>query len=162
MTEANPEISKMGKGYQLHQTQSFEESIEKLFNFFEKPENLETITPPKLRFQVKNYSTPVIQEGTKIRYKLSIRGIPVKWVSVISEYEENEYFIDEMIEGPYRTWNHVHTFEKIQGQTVVGDQVYYEMPYRWLGTIAHNLFVMNDLKYIFNYRSEVLADKFNQ
>jgi ligand-binding SRPBCC domain-containing protein len=43
---------------------------------------------------------------------------------------------------------------------VMGDQVYYELPYGWLGTMAHKLFVKRDLKHIFRHRARVLRDRF--
>jgi ligand-binding SRPBCC domain-containing protein len=65
-----------------------------------------------------------------------------------------------MIRGPYRKWEHVHTFETIRGRTVVGDQVYYELPLGWIGELAHGLFVKSDLKDIFKYRAKKLAEIF--
>jgi ligand-binding SRPBCC domain-containing protein len=160
-TNVNPTISPLGEGYQLQQSQTFDRDVESMFDFFEDPENLERITPPRLQFSVKGYDPKPVQEGTIIEYNLKLHGIPIRWTSEIVDYEPNHHFTDRMLQGPYRKWEHIHTFERIQGQTVVGDQVHYEIPYGWFGEIAHRLFVKSDLEHIFEYRAETLSEIFN-
>lgn len=159
-TSVNPTISPLAEGYQLQQSQSFNQELDELFTFFEDPNNLERITPPRLQFSVNDYTPKPVQEGTVIEYRLTLRGIPIRWTSEIVDYVPNEHFTDRMIRGPYKKWEHIHTFERIQGRTVVGDQVHYEMPYGWFGEIAHRLFVRSDLEHIFKYRAETLSQIF--
>lgn len=153
-------ISQLGQGYQLHQDQRFNLPVDEIFEFFADPKNLEKITPSRLRFEVQNCDPLPVQQGTEIEYELRIRGFPIKWVSRITDYVEGEYFIDKMLEGPYKTWEHIHTFETVDTATLVGDQVYYELPYGWVGEVAHTLFVKGDLEHIFNYRAEKLREIF--
>lgn len=157
---SGPTIQRMGEGFQLSQSQTFRQTPDELFEFFLEPENLETITPDRLNFQVLEAEPHPPREGTVIHYKLRLRGIPLRWTSEISDFESGRYFTDTMIEGPYNRWEHIHTFETIDGHTVMGDQVYYELPYGWLGTMAHTLFVKRDLKHIFRHRARVLRDRF--
>lgn len=159
---SGPSIQRMGEGYQLSQSQTFRQSVDELFSFFLDPENLETITPDRLNFEVRDADPVPPSEGTVIHYKLRLRGIPLRWTSEISDFESERYFTDTMIEGPYHRWEHIHTFETIDGQTVMGDQVYYELPYGWLGRVAHGLFVKRDLKHIFRHRAEVLRERFGE
>jgi ligand-binding SRPBCC domain-containing protein len=42
------------------------------------------------------------------------------------------------------------------------DTVDYELPFGFLGEIAHKLFVKTKLEHIFNYRFEILEKRFNQ
>ncbi len=157
---SGPTIQKMGNGFQLSQSQTFRQSIGELFSFFLDPQNLEAITPDRLNFTVLEANPVPPREGTVIRYKLRLRGIPLSWTSEISDFESERYFTDSMIEGPYKRWEHIHTFETINNRTVMGDQVYYELPYGSAGRFAHLLFVKRDLKHIFRHRAQALRKRF--
>lgn len=157
---SGPTIDRLGAGYQLYQSQPFNQSREELFDFFRDPENLEEITPNRLNFQILNADPLPVREGTVIEYRLRLRGIPLSWTTEITTFEPNEYFQDTMIDGPYEKWEHIHTFERVNGRTVMGDQVHYEMPYGWLGTMAHEWIVRKDLKHIFSYRARTLRERF--
>lgn len=131
--------------------------LEQVFEFFSDPQNLETITPPWLRFRVLSSSTPRIEDGTLIDYKLRIRGIPVRWRSRIRRWNPPHEFIDEQLLGPYRTWVHHHTFEPVEGGVLCGDHVDYDVVG---GPLVERLFVRKDLDRIFDYRQRRLAERF--
>lgn len=158
--EATPSISQVGEGYQLHQSQAFSKPQDELFAFFADPDNLEIITPPWLNFEVESSQDNPIRENTRIQYGLSFHGFPVTWRTRIKEFSKNEHFVDEMLEGPYKRWEHVHTFERINGRTVIGDQIYFEMPYGLLGDLAYTWIVRRDLIEIFSYRAKKLESIF--
>lgn len=155
-----PTIDSLGEGYQLYQSQSFARPVEELFDFFRDPGNLEEITPDRLNFRILDANPLPMQEGTVIEYRLGLRGIPLSWTTEITAFEPHEYFRDTMISGPYAKWEHIHTFERVNGRTVVGDQVHYELPFGWLGELAHGTFVRKDLEKIFSHRARVLRERF--
>ena len=74
-------------------------SPKEVFDFFTDEKNLEKITPEHLKFKVKGKSTEKIEKGTFIDYKLSLHGIPLKWKSEISSYENNKNFVDKQVIG---------------------------------------------------------------
>lgn len=155
-----PTIETLGEGYQLYQSQPFAQSAEELFDFFRDPENLEEITPNRLNFRILDADPLPVREGTVIEYRLRLRGIPLSWTTEITAFEPNEYFQDTMLDGPYAKWEHIHTFERVNGRTVMGDQVHYEMPFGWLGEMVHELTVRKDLKHIFRHRARTLRNRF--
>ncbi len=141
---------------QFESTQFVKKNIKDVFNFFSAAENLETITPPFLCFKVLSKSTPNIQKGTIIQYKLKIHHIPVKWITHITEFEKNKYFIDSQEKGPYKKWVHRHSFEEIKNGTLIHDQVDYIIPAGILGQMLLSRFIKNDIQCIFSYRKEVI------
>lgn len=155
-----PTIESLGEGYQLHQSQYFSQPVEELFDYFRDPQNLEEITPDRLNFRILNVDPVPVREGTVIEYRLRLRGIPLSWTTEITAFEPNEYFQDTMISGPYAKWEHIHTFERVRGKTVMGDQVHYEMPFGFLGTFVHEMMVRKDLKHIFSHRARTLRERF--
>lgn len=95
--------------------------------------------------------------GTKIDYRLRLHGIPVRWQSLISEWQPPFRFVDQQIHGPYRSWRHLHTFEPQDEGTLVRDVVDYAVPG---GRLIHALFVRHDLRRIFKYRRRQLDSFF--
>lgn len=129
-----------------------------VFAFFADAKNLEAITPPFLRFTVV---TPDITMGvgTRIDYRLRLRGVPMRWQSEITVWEPNVRFRDVQRRGPYRYWRHVHLFREVPGGTLVEDGVEYDVPG---GSLVHEWLVAPELLRIFRYRQEALARVFGE
>ena len=128
--------------------------IEEVFRFFSDPQNLGAITPPWLHFEVVACSTASITEGTVIDYRLRVRGLPLRWRSVIRGWQPPSRFTDEQVVGPYRRWIHEHSFADQGGATRVRDRVRYAVPG---GALVDRLLVRPDLERIFDFRAERLA-----
>lgn len=131
---------------------------EKVFPFFSRAENLETLTPPWLNFRIVSKSTEHIEKGTLIDYKLKIHGTPVKWRTKITEWKKNEYFIDEQLKGPYTKWHHLHTFERVPGGCVLRDEVTYRIPGSIFGSTLLSSWISNDVSRIFSFRQLRIRD----
>lgn len=131
--------------------------VNEVFGFFSDAFNLERITPPLLRFTVLTPPPIEMREGVLIDYRLRVRGLPVRWQSEITAWEPPHRFVDEQRRGPYRMWRHEHTFEERDGGTVCRDLVRYSVPG---GRLVQRLFVDPDVRKIFAYRSEQLAEVF--
>lgn len=129
---------------------------EELFQFFKAETNLEEITPPWLGFKVKSKSTKEIESGTKIKYKLSLRGLPMEWESEILEWKENEQFVDIQRKGPYSYWHHLHQFEDLGEGTLLRDRVTFKLPLGALGRMVAGPWVSKDVKQIFGFRQKVV------
>ncbi|ATH08701.1 TIGR01777 family protein [Halobacteriovorax marinus] len=133
-----------------------ESSKDKVFDFFKEAKNLEKITPEYLNFKILHMNTDNIQAGSLIDYKLQVHGIPMKWKTKISEYEEGKYFIDEQLKGPYSKWVHRHEFIPHKNGTLISDKVVYKIPLGILGKLAAGWFVKKDVNNIFNYRNKAI------
>jgi ligand-binding SRPBCC domain-containing protein len=146
--------SRERRGYRLTTQLLVAESREDIFSFFSDAFQLETITPPWLKFAVTTPRPIEMSEGTLIDYKLRLRGIPIRWRSKISQWRPPLNFVDEQVTGPYLFWHHLHTFHEVEDGTLVQDIVQYGVP---LGFIMHPVFVQHELKRIFEYRRERLT-----
>jgi ligand-binding SRPBCC domain-containing protein len=94
-----------------------------VFELFADAGNLEELTPPWLSFEVVTPRPIEMAVGRFIDYRLKVRGVPVRWRSVISVWEPPVRFVDEQVRGPYRRWHHEHLFEERDGGTAVVDRV---------------------------------------
>lgn len=132
-----------------------------VWHFFSQPENLQRITPPWLKFRIKSISTKHMQQGTEITYRLRLKGIPMTWKSLISKWAEGDSFVDEQITGPYRTWHHTHSFEKLSHGVLIRDDVAYQLPLGKLGAMAAGWLVRKDIEQIFSHRSKIVGHYFS-
>ena len=131
---------------------------DEVFEFFASPRNLEAITPPWLQFRIVEQSTEEVHEETRLTYRLNLHGLPMNWVSRISEWIPGERFVDEQISGPYAMWHHTHTFQDFNGGTLIGDRVVYRLPLAPFGEWIAGRFVASDVRKIFDYRRRKIAE----
>jgi ligand-binding SRPBCC domain-containing protein len=128
-------------------------SITDVFDFFARPENLESLTPPWLHFQIVTPKPVPIYEGAFIDYRLKLHGFPMKWKTKITDWEPPVRFVDLQLKGPYRMWRHEHTFLEQDNGTLVRDKVEYAV---FGGALINRFFVQKDVERIFQYRLDRL------
>lgn len=141
----------------LEREQFLDRPLEQVFAFFSAARNLEALTPAWLRFEVMTPEPVEMRAGTLIEYRLSVHGVPLKWVSLIEAWEHNGSFVDRQLRGPYRLWHHTHEFVALGDGTLVRDRVRYAIPLGPLGEVAHMLFVQRDLDNVFAYRRSAVT-----
>jgi ligand-binding SRPBCC domain-containing protein len=142
--------------FELTREQWLAAPLEVVFTFFAEPCNLEAITPPWLHFALLPPLPTDLHEGARIFYRLRWRGIPLRWVTEIAEWQPPRRFVDVQQRGPYSLWHHTHEFEATKGGTRMRDTVRYALPLGVVGCIAHRLIVRRDLEAIFDYRSRAI------
>lgn len=133
--------------------------IVEIFTFFANPANLETLTPPWLKFQILTPRPLEMFVGTLIDYRLRVRGVPMRWQSEITVWEPPFCFTDEQRRGPYRLWQHDHRFIQKDCGTAIIDTVRYAVPFDFL---THRLLVRPDLARIFDFREQKLRELFSE
>jgi len=127
-----------------------------VFPFFADPRNLEAITPPILEFRLLTPEPIAMGVGTFLQYALRLRGVPVRWDTLIQEWEPPHRFVDVQVRGPYRLWHHTHELEPVDGgrATLMRDTVRYSVGFGVLGEVARRALVVRDLEAIFAFRTE--------
>lgn len=142
-------------------TQDLPRPRQEVFRFFADPANLQELTPPWLHFQVLTPEPLPKGESAIFEYRLRVRGLPLRWRTLIEAYEEGFRFVDRQIAGPYALWHHTHIFEDLPGGgTRITDRVRYRVGWGFLGRLATALLVRRDIQRIFAYRQQKLAERF--
>jgi len=137
-------------------------SLEKAWDFFATPNNLNAVTPKELDFHILTDVPEKMYEGLMIAYTLKpMLQIPVHWVTEITHIKEYVYFVDEQRKGPYAIWHHEHHFEAKDGGVLMTDMLHYDVGLSFLGWIAGKLFVHQKVKEIFAFRFQKLKETFN-
>lgn len=128
---------------------------DEVFAFFAEARNLERITPPELRFEIRG-APDEIRRGAILDYRLRLFGVPFAWRTEIARWVPGEQFVDRQLRGPYRVWHHTHTFTDAPGGgTDIHDEVLYSLPLAPLGEIAAPL-VHLQVRRIFAYRERAI------
>lgn len=142
----------------LHSEVTLDRSLDEVFDFFADAANLEAITPPELRFRILTPGPIEMRQGTLIEYRLSLYGVPFRWLTEISIWEPGERFVDRQLRGPFGLWIHEHRFEALgPSKTRIRDEVHYAVPLEPFGRLAHPL-VRRKLDRIFSYREQRVAE----
>lgn len=149
--------------YRLKTVQNLPISVEKAWDFLSDPGNLKTITPDYMGFKILEGAEEKMYAGQIIKYIVNpVLGLPLRWVTEITQVEDQKYFVDEQRFGPYSLWHHKHFIKAIPGGVEMIDIVDYKLPLGMLGRIAHPLFVKRKLNQIFNYRYNKLVELFGE
>jgi ligand-binding SRPBCC domain-containing protein len=130
---------------------------EAVFNLLASPEKLSAITSPWLHVILLTPRPIVMAAGTVLDYRIRWLGMPLRWRSIIREWDPPYRFVDVQVIGPCARWEHRHMFYEKDGGTVVEDRVTYRLPFGPLGRCAHSLLVRHQIEAVFAYRQEKLA-----
>ena len=144
--------------YQFKRAQFVKTDLQTLWDFASSPKNLGKITPSYMDFKIKS---PVPCEkmypGMIIIYTVSpVMGLPMTWMTEITNVKPLSFFIDEQRLGPYKMWHHQHIFEEKEGGVLMTDIVTYIPPMGILGAVANKLFIERQLNSIFEYRFKAM------
>jgi len=134
--------------------------LKEVFAFFDRPENLGALTPPDMGFRILTPPPLEMRRDAVVDYIVTVSGLPVRWTTLITDYDPPHRFVDLQLRGPYAWWHHTHEFEALAGGTVIRDTVRYGMPFGPLGELAHALAVQGRLQRIFAFRDRVIRAKF--
>jgi ligand-binding SRPBCC domain-containing protein len=128
------------------------------WNFFSSTGNLSLITPPEMDFTtLTDIEGRDIYEGMIIDYRLRpLFGIPVRWQTKISKVQKPFSFTDIQLKGPYRCWEHTHTFIEKENGVLMKDEVKYGLPLGIMGNAVHSLIVRKKIHDLFLYRKAAL------
>jgi len=143
--------------------------LAEVWDFHSRIEGLEALTPPWLHLRVEAIRGPDadpefdpdadgLVPGTKIRLSMQPGGVGprIRWTSHITDRaveDGSAYFVDEMVDGPFRTWEHAHLFYADGDETVARDRLRYELPFGALGRAVGPLGVLG-LEPMFRHRHQ--------
>ncbi len=137
----------------LERSQFVPADLDDAFAFFADARNLESITPPWLRFRI--LEAPAAQrEGSLIVNRLRLFALPIRWRTEIVEWRPPFGFTDVQPAGPYRRWEHTHRLARVEGGTEIYDHVLYQLPFEPLASALAAPAVRRWLTAIFDYRAE--------
>jgi ligand-binding SRPBCC domain-containing protein len=114
--------------------------LSEVWEFHSQISGLEALTPGFLGLTVDRVVGPdgepnpaVLETGSRIEMALQPLGVGPRqrWVAEITDRHrdgDTAQFVDTMTEGPLPVWRHTHSFRADGDETVLLDEVQYELP----------------------------------
>lgn len=128
-----------------------------VFELFADPRRLDSLTPSWFRLQPTGPLPERLEKGVEIDYRLRWRGLPLRWTSRITDYEEDRFLAYEQKRGPYSYFKHEHLFSDVGPGTEVCDRVFFRTPG---GTLFDRFVALPDLRRIFTCRQRLTHERF--
>lgn len=144
-------------------TTILEAALDEVWDFFSSPRNLATITPRSLGFTIVSAPDRPLRRDDRIEYRIRVMGLPLRWVTRLTEWDERKAFTDVQERGPYRRWVHRHEFEQLPDGTVrMSDRVEYELPLGVPGRLVAGWWVDRQVREIFAFRAGTIRARFRE
>lgn len=128
--------------------------IEKVWQFHERADILELLTPPWQPVQIVRREGG-LDVGAITEFRLFLGVIPVRWLAYHTECNPPYLFVDKQVEGPLTSWVHRHRFSSEKNQTRLTDTINYELPGGELAELLLGWWVNSRLEEMFKYRHQV-------
>lgn len=75
-----------------------------------------------------------IHDGDRVRLRIHVGGVPLDWVAEHRGFVRDEQFVDRLVDGPVRRWEHTHRFiADGPVRSIVEDTIDYEAPFGSIG-----------------------------
>jgi ligand-binding SRPBCC domain-containing protein len=107
---------------------------------------------------IDGITSGLINKGETVTWRGKHFGIYLTHRSIISAMEIPTYFVDEMIEGKFKSFKHEHSFIDGKGIVMMIDKIQYQTPYGIFGKIFDILFLKKHLTNFISERNKVLKD----
>ena len=145
--------------YHIRKEQWVNFPLDQVWDFFSNPANLLKITPLEMNMEIVEKPEGEMYAGMILRYRVApLFGIKLNWTSMISAVKQGDYFVDEMLEGPFKVWHHLHKFESKDGGTLMIDDLHYRIPLEPLSKPFHPFLVKRELEKMFSHREAAVEN----
>jgi uncharacterized protein (TIGR01777 family) len=129
--------------------------VSQLFAWHERPGAFLRLSPPWDRPEVVSH-VGGIRDGARVELRVHAGPIPTTWRLEHRDYIANQQFRDVLLEGPFSSWVHTHSFAADGDQaSVLDDHIVYELPLGALGAAVGGGFASDTLARVFAYRHAV-------
>jgi len=91
-----------------------------------------------------------------VTWKATHFGLPFKMTVQITEMQHPHYFVDEMVNGPFKWFRHYNAFEAKGNGTVMTDEFVFRSPLGWLGKLVDRWVLKAYLHKLLQQRNEVI------
>lgn len=107
---------------------------------------------------IAGVTSGLINLNETVTWRAKHFGVWQKLTSKITQYEPNVLFVDEMVEGAFKSIHHTHRFEHKNGETIMTDDFIFESPLGILGRLANAIILTSYLKKLLVKRNEIIKE----
>lgn len=107
---------------------------------------------------VAGRTSGLIEMGESVTWRAKHFGIYQNLTSKITAFEKPNYFVDEMVEGTFKSFKHEHHCSSVNGVVMMVDIFKYKSPLGVLGKLADRLFLKIYMTNLLLKRNNVVKD----
>ncbi len=85
-------------------------------------------------------------------------GIKQKLTSKITAYERPHYFVDEQVNGAFRSFYHKHTFKQEKGFVIMKDYFEFHSPFGVFGKLVSKLYLTKYMERLLIERNRIIKE----
>ena len=124
-----------------------------VFDYHNRIGALPRLVPPWQKVEIEQPPTS-FGNGSRVIVSVAIGPFRKRWVAEHFDCVEGEQFCDRQIEGPFKSFTHTHRFlpGPDESQSVLEDQINYQLPAGALGTLLLGRKIRRDIERGFAFR----------
>lgn len=107
---------------------------------------------------VAGRTSGLINLGESVTWRARHFGITQLLTSQITSMFPNDLFVDEMVSGAFKRFQHAHIFLVLKGKVLMTDRFDYTSPYGVFGKIADFLFLKKYMTKLLMDRNKVIKE----
>ena len=100
----------------------------------------------------------LIELGETVTWRAKHFGIWQNLTSKITEFDQPNYFVDEMVQGAFKSFRHEHHFSNTDGHTLVKDVFIFESPLGILGKLFNWLVLTKYMMKLLEERNKMIKE----
>ena len=101
-------------------------------------------------------SSGVLEAGDLVCFEGKHFGVRQRFCAKITHLDRPHVFVDEMVEGAFRSLRHTHWFSPFENGTLMTDHLVWRSPLGPLGALADLLFVKRHMEWFVRTKQEAL------
>jgi ligand-binding SRPBCC domain-containing protein len=101
-------------------------------------------------------TSSLIELGETVTWRAKHFGIWQTLTSKITEFDRPNYFVDEMVQGTFKSIRHHHYFSNVDGRTLMKDVFIFESPLGILGRLLNWLVLTRYMRNLLEKRNRVI------
>lgn len=118
----------------------------------------QTVWPHTKERAIAGITTGMISGGETVTFEARHFGIRQKHKSLISAYNRPYHFVDEMLQGTFKSMRHEHEFIDLGNRTLMKDTLCFEAPMGWIGWLVERVVLRKYMLGFLEFRNARLRE----
>ena len=140
----------------IHLRTEINASINQVFDLARSIDIHKESTASSKETAIAGVTSGLINKGETVTWRGKHFGIYLTHTSIIPEMTSPNHFVDEMIEGRFKTFKHTHTFHTQNEKTIMDDKIEYETPFGIFGKLFDKILLKNHLTTFIKERNDFI------
>ena len=142
----------------IHLTTVINAPVERVFDL-SRSINLHKISTAHTNEQaIAGVTSGLINENETVTWQGKHLFKVRKFTSKITSMKKPLLFIDEMMQGDFKSYKHEHHFKSVNNGTVMIDLVEFETPYGSLGQFVNKVYLKKYMQRLLEHRNKIIKE----